>query len=147
MRRQQHQNNKRRGAALVELALVLPIFFAVVLGIIEFGRAMMVGQMVANAAREASRLAILDGSTNGQVQSWIEEFMQESINVGASDLNIQITVEPGEGNEDPNDNLANAQPRDLCKIRIEVPFNKVAYIKGDYLDGKYLKGHSAMRHE
>ena len=146
MRRQRTGKN-RRGAALVELALVLPIFFAVVLGIIEFGRAMMVGQMVTNAAREASRLSILDDSTNTQVQTWIEDFLQQAINVSADDVTVTITVDPAPGNDDPGNNLANAQTRDLCTIRVEVPFDKVAYIKGNYLNGKSLSGQSAMRHE
>ena len=38
-----------RGAAAVEMALVMPIFVSVVMGIIEFGRGMMVGQIVTNA--------------------------------------------------------------------------------------------------
>ena len=54
MKQLMNRRHDRRGAALVEMALVLPIFFGVVLGIVEFGRAMMVSQMVTNAAREAT---------------------------------------------------------------------------------------------
>jgi hypothetical protein len=32
--------HRRQGAALVEAALILPIFFMVVLGIVEFGRSL-----------------------------------------------------------------------------------------------------------
>ena len=53
--RNRDRRQDRRGAAVVEMALVLPIFFMVVLGIIEFGRAFMIGQLVTNAAREAVR--------------------------------------------------------------------------------------------
>ena len=84
MKQLMNRRNDRRGAALVEMALVLPIFFAVVLGIVEFGRAMMVSQMVTNAAREATRLGIIDGSTNSDVETWVEEFLNSSINVAAS---------------------------------------------------------------
>ena len=44
------QTKHRRGAALVETAMVLPMFFLVVLCIVEFGRAMMVSQLVTTAA-------------------------------------------------------------------------------------------------
>src|SRR5438046_2996127 len=70
----------RRGVALVEMALVLPIFITVVLGIVEFGRAMMVSQLVTNAAREGARLSIIDGTTNTDVQSRITTFLQNAIN-------------------------------------------------------------------
>lgn len=39
-------------------ALVLPIFFLVVGGIIEFGRAFMISQVLQNAAREGCRKAV-----------------------------------------------------------------------------------------
>ena len=44
------RKSDRRGAAVVEMAMVLPIFMMVVFGIVEFGRAMMVGQMVTRAS-------------------------------------------------------------------------------------------------
>ena len=139
--------SKRRGAAVVEMAMVLPIFVMIVLGIVEFGRAMMVGQMVTNAAREATRLAIVDGSSNTSVSTWVTTFLNESLGVNTSDVTVAITVDPAPGNEDPLDKIEDAQTRDLVTIQVEVPFDKVSYIPGDYLSGKKLKGRSAMRHE
>ena len=43
------------GNAAVELALVLPLFLALVMGIIEFGRALYFKEVITNAARESSR--------------------------------------------------------------------------------------------
>jgi Flp pilus assembly protein TadG len=146
-RRQISQTQNRRGTALVEMALVLPIFVAVTLGIVEFGRAMMVGQLITNAAREGARLAIIDGSTNAEVTDYIEDFLAQSAGVQAADLTINITVTPAEGNPNPNNQVANALPRDLVTVYIAVPFNKVSYVTGNYLAGKNLSGRSAMRHE
>lgn len=142
-----NKRSDRRGAAVVEMAMVLPIFMMVVLGIVEFGRAMMVGQMVTNAAREATRLAIVDGSSNTSVTTWVESFLNDSLSVSASDITVTITVDPAPGNEDPQDKIEDAQTRDLVTIKVEVPFDKVSYIPGDYLSGKNLKAISAMRHE
>jgi Flp pilus assembly protein TadG len=142
-----HRHHKRRGAAIVEMALVLPIFFMVVLGIVEFGRAMMVSQMVTNAAREATRLAIIDGSTNTSVTTWVEEFLGDSINVEASDVTVTITVVAAPGNDDPLNQVANAQARDLVTVIVSVPFDEVSYVPGSYLNGKNLSARSSMRHE
>ena len=136
--------DRRRGTAM---ALVLPIFFTVVLGIVEFGRAMMCGQMITNAAREDTRMGILDGETNTTVTTWIESFLQESINVSAADVTVTITVDPATGNPDPVDQIGNALSKDLVTIKVSVPFDKVSYIPGDYLSGKSLSAQSAMRHE
>ena len=47
---------------MVEMAVVAPLFFMLILGIIEFGRAFMVSEMMINASREAVRLAIIPGT-------------------------------------------------------------------------------------
>ncbi|HVA87282.1 MAG TPA: TadE/TadG family type IV pilus assembly protein [Candidatus Saccharimonadales bacterium] len=45
-----------------EFALVAPLFFLLVFGLIEFGRAMYYVQILNNAAREGARYAIVHGS-------------------------------------------------------------------------------------
>lgn len=138
---------RRAGAALVELAFALPIFVAVTLGIVEFGRAMMVGQLITNAAREGARLGIIDGTTNTAVVNEIKTFLQQSANVAPGDVNVVITITPATGNPDPAGQLAASSARDLIQVRIEVPFNKVSFVPGNYLQNKTLVGVAAMRHE
>lgn len=52
----------RRGQALTEFAIVLPIFLLVLYSIIEFGRYVYTVQVMNNAAREGTRYAITHGS-------------------------------------------------------------------------------------
>jgi Flp pilus assembly protein TadG len=47
----------RRGAALVEAALVLPVVLMFLFGILEYGRYVMMRQVLTNAAREGARYA------------------------------------------------------------------------------------------
>lgn len=146
--RQTVSPSRRRGAVIVEMALVLPIFLMLVFGIIEFGRGFMVGQLVTNAAREGARRAILDGSTNADVTSFIQTFMQSSANVSASNVTVTITVTPAAGNPAVAGNsIASCSSRDLIAVKVEVPFDKVAYITGKYMKGKKLSGQASMRHE
>lgn len=49
----------RRGQSTVEMALVFPVCLAVMLGIIEFSRALFSYSIVANAAREGARYGIM----------------------------------------------------------------------------------------
>ena len=56
----------RQGAAVVEFAVVAPIFSMLVFGMIEFGRAIMVEQILTNAAREGARVAVLDSATSDE---------------------------------------------------------------------------------
>lgn len=49
-----------RGQALVEFALILPILVLLLVGLFDVGRAVFAYNTVANAAREAARLAVVD---------------------------------------------------------------------------------------
>jgi Flp pilus assembly protein TadG len=68
MRRRQGLLRRRsragRGQALVEFALVAPLFLFVLFGIIDFGRYVYYVQILNNAAREGARYAIVHGSNS-----------------------------------------------------------------------------------
>ncbi|MCI0584554.1 MAG: pilus assembly protein [Chloroflexi bacterium] len=50
-----------RGQALLEFALVIPLFLVMLIGIIDLGRVIWANNAVANAAREAARYATVHG--------------------------------------------------------------------------------------
>ena len=58
-----------RGTALVELAFALPILLAIVFGLLDFGRAVYVHNVLANAARDGARFASVDPNNTACVQS------------------------------------------------------------------------------
>ena len=51
------------GQSLIEFALVLPILLLVLFGITEFGRAIMVTNVLYTAAREGARQGVVSGDT------------------------------------------------------------------------------------
>ena len=144
---QRRRNANRRGAALVEAAFILPILFLVTLGIIEFGRAMMVAQMVTTAAREGARTGIMSGENNTDVTNAVQTFMQNAANLPSGKYTLSITVTPANGNPNPANECGNANTGDLVNIRVQVPFDNVSFIKGNWLSGRNLTGQCAMRHE
>ncbi len=57
----------RRGQALTEMAMVIPILLLMVVGIMEFGRAWALSQVVTDAARQGARIAsLLNNSSAGE---------------------------------------------------------------------------------
>jgi Flp pilus assembly protein TadG len=64
-----------RGAALVEVAITLPLLLLVCVGILEFGRAYQTWQVLTNAAREGARIAVLPGMNDAAVTSRVQEYM------------------------------------------------------------------------
>ncbi len=57
---------KSRGQALVELAIVLPVFLVLLMGIFDLGRVIWAQNSLENAAREGARYAIVHGDSSGQ---------------------------------------------------------------------------------
>lgn len=137
---------KREGAATVEFALVLPVFCLVVFGMIDFGRAMMMSQVVQNASREGARLASTDGATGQMVTEHINDYLEGALNVAADDVTITIDIEAGPGNAEPS-GVDDASPGDKCTVQVQVPYNEIALFKSSYFDNAKLRGYATMRRE
>jgi Flp pilus assembly protein TadG len=137
-----HPDLCRRGTAAVEMAMVLPVFVIAMLGIIELGRGIMVSQLLENAAREAARMAILDNTTNAQVTSAAQTFMQNAGKIPPSSVTVSINV--AGSNSAP---LTGANPGDLVTVTVSVPFSSVSWLPPHYLAGVSLSAIGAMRHE
>lgn len=54
---------EERGQAMVEFALILPILLLLIVGIVEFGRAWHIMQVMTDAAREGARKAAIFDET------------------------------------------------------------------------------------
>jgi len=59
------RGSRRRGQALVEFALILPVFLLIIFGIIDAGRLIFTYNTIASSARNAARVAIVNQSTVG----------------------------------------------------------------------------------
>ena len=57
------RRRNRAGQALLEFALMAPLFFTMLFGIVDFGRVVWASNAMANAAREAARFAVVHGGS------------------------------------------------------------------------------------
>jgi len=125
---------KRRGAAAVEFAIVLPVFVLLVFGMIEYGRMVMVQQVITNASREGARQAVLDGATTTSVQSAVTTYLTNASVSGGSST---VTPSP-----------ATAASGDPITVTVSVPFSAVSWLPSPmYLGGKTLSASTTMRRE
>jgi len=94
------KKKSQRGAALVEAAVGMMLFFSLILAILEFSRAFNVYQTAVNAAREGARLSVapFPGTstlpTNADVVSKTQEFLAMSSVTGATVTANQTLVGP-----------------------------------------------------
>ena len=54
---------------MVEFAIIAPVFFVFVLGLVELGRGLMVQHLLTNAARQGCRLGVIEGKTYTDIQN------------------------------------------------------------------------------
>lgn len=67
MRSSQGLFRHEQGAAAVEMALILPIMLLLLFGIIDIGRYYWAQHSVVHAVNEATRLAVLEGVTEDEI--------------------------------------------------------------------------------
>lgn len=79
-----HRLRPRRGQALVEFALVLPVFLLVLMGILDLGRAVYYSSTLSNTARETARRGIVD-----QTCANLEDIANQR-SVGMEDVEINV---------------------------------------------------------
>jgi Flp pilus assembly protein TadG len=128
------RRRQRSGAAVTEFAIVAPIFFLMVVGFIEFGRALMVQQVLVNASRVGARQAITTGATLSEVSTAVEEYTAALAVPG-----VDVTVTP-----DPSA----ADPGDAITVTTAVDFNEVSWLTPPwFLGGRTLTASSEMRKE
>jgi Flp pilus assembly protein TadG len=104
---------RRRGNAVIEACLVIPILLLLAFGTVEFGHFFFVKHNLQGAAREGVRAAIVSGATNADVTTAVSATMTAAglqnsgytvatnpanISTAAEGTNISVTVQCPWGN-------------------------------------------------
>jgi Flp pilus assembly protein TadG len=125
----------RRGASAVEFAVVAPVFFLLVFGMIEYGRMVMVQQVLTNASREGARVGIVDNATYNDVQSAVNSYLTSARISGAT-----TTCNPN-----PPTNAGYGAP---VTVTVSVAFSQVSWLPSPmFLSGTTMSATSVMRRE
>jgi Flp pilus assembly protein TadG len=133
-RKRQLQRQSRRGAAVTEFAIVAPVFFLMVVGFIEFGRALMVQQVLINASRVGARQAITTGATLTEVTTAVQDYTTA---LAVPGVDVSVTPDPEA-----------ADPGDAVSVTTTVQFNDVSWMTSPwFLGGATLSANSQMRKE
>jgi Flp pilus assembly protein TadG len=124
----------RRGAAVTEFAIVAPVFFLMIVGFLEFGRALMVQQVLINASRVGARQASTTAATLAEVEAAVEEYTS---GVAVPAVDVSVTPDPSA-----------ATPGTTITVTTSVAFGDVSWMTSPwFLGGKTLTATSQMRKE
>ena len=119
----------------MEFAIIAPVFFMVVLGIIEFGRMAMVQQVITNAAREGARIGVLDDTTTAQVNNQVPHYLTGA---GINGATVNITPDPP----------SSAGLGESVTVQVQIPFDSVSWLPNPFfIGGTTLQAQAIMRRE
>jgi hypothetical protein len=150
--RNQQTQSGRRGAAMVEFAIIAPIFLALILGTVELGTALKTSNTLASAIRGGGRLASMDWegivpdgvTTNEKVLTDIENFLAAS-GIPVAETTLTITSAEGEDEGEPFD-LADPDNRlRLFRITAEVPYSAISLYPSHFMSGHDVKASIVFR--
>lgn len=122
----------RRGATLVEFALVVPIVFLLFFAAVEFSRVAMIRHTVDNAVYEAARVAIVPGSTALDAQNEARRVLS------SVDVNLpSIVVTPSR--------IERTTPE--VSVRVTVPLNANSFVPPQFFAGRSITRELTLRRE
>ncbi len=126
--------SNRSGVAVVEFAIVAPVFVLFVMGMIEVSRGLMIQEVITNAAREGARAAVVESSTTSTVTSAVQTYLTAA-NVPTSAATITVTIPAVRYNN-------------FATVTVSVPYSKVSWVPvPKYLGSITLTATSTMRCE
>ncbi len=133
--RNRHRNRRlvnRRGATVVEFALVAPVFFVLLVTSFEFSRLNVIRHTADNAAYEAARVGMVPGAT-----------ATEAINEANRILNIagtrgaQVSVNPA---------VLTPNTQQIT-VTVDVPMDQNGWITPKFTAGRTMRSESTLKAE
>ncbi len=132
---------RRRGASVLEAAIVLPVLLMLVFGGIEWCLYVYAGHAVHGAAREGARAGILPGNGQAEVDAVVAAAMNRAgFDTGQYTLRTYV----GATQASP----ATANPGDFVKVTVELEGSAVGVdLWGAITGDKTVTASAAMRRE
>lgn len=139
------EERRRRGSTMAETAIVLPLFFVLVFGVIEMGRMGMTTQLLSSAANTGCRTAVIGGHTKADATTAIQSVLASG-GISSSDCTIIMCVN---GNSDSTDiTAAHLVNSDYVTVTISVPYSKVSWLSPPtYLGSTTLSSSATLTSE
>lgn len=122
----------RRGAVVVEFAIVAPLFFVFIITAFEFGRMNVIRHTADNAAYEAARHAMVPGATAAEAIARANSILSMVGTRGA-----QVTVNPATLGPSVN----------TVSVTVEVPMAQNGWIAPKFTSASVMRSVSTMKTE
>jgi Flp pilus assembly protein TadG len=127
----------RRGNAVIEAVLVIPILLLLAFGTVEFGHFFFIKHSLQGAAREGARAAIVSGATNADVNNAVSTSMTAA---GLQGSGYTVTTNPA--------SIADVASGTNISVTVQCNWGTVGVRPMAMINaGKVVKGVTVMRKE
>jgi Flp pilus assembly protein TadG len=153
-------NRKRAGATAVEFAVVAPVMFIVIFGIIELGRVLMIMHMLSDVARDATRYAVVTEGSN-QSTSTIKSYVTTRLTaygitssvtptISVSDSSsTDVSASTGPSQQTGSSNFGTYSVGSEVTVKVQVKVSDITWLPfADYVAGStVLTGQYTLRRD
>jgi hypothetical protein len=111
--------DRNRGQALVEFAIILPVFFLLVAGMFDLGLGIYSDLTLVNAAREGARLGIVDPGNTSAIEARVRAMAD---NLDPAKLDVEIACERASGGSFGSCTDPQWQPGDATRVTVRYDY-------------------------
>jgi Flp pilus assembly protein TadG len=140
---------RRPAAAVIEFAVVVPVLLIFVLGIIEYGRMLMVAQVTTNASREGARYAVQADTTPDGAKTYVKNYLKSASVPDDAITTVAVEYQLLDGTWATATTLTTLAQGTSVRVRVEINFSKVSWLPSTVFvpSSTLLKGTTIMRKE
>jgi Flp pilus assembly protein TadG len=149
---------RRRAAAAVEFAVVVPVLLLFVMGTVECGRLLMVSQVVTSGSREGARYAVQADATVADVDHYVRTYLTQAglPATAISSLQVEYQVTNTDGGDAAQNQgwvaastLATLKAGTAVRVKVVIDFEAVNWLPTTVFvsKGSRVTGVTVMRKE
>jgi Flp pilus assembly protein TadG len=127
----------RRGAAVVEFAVIASLFVFLILGALEISRGLMVKQTLSDAARLACRTGSQPQTSTATITKDVTDMLTDN-KLDPNYATIIVLV-----NDQPVD-ASTAVQNDKISVKVTVPVSKVMWVTAIFLSGQSVESETVV---
>ncbi len=143
---------RRRGAAVVELAITVPFLSLLAMGVVEYSQLTHAAQVVSNASRRGALYAAENETTStSAVESYVREYIADSFaNLSDSSASsaVSVSVANSAGASFTNGNLSTLSSGSPVVVDVSLDFDSIRLLSHfGLLDSTQLQTSTVARRE
>jgi Flp pilus assembly protein TadG len=127
---------RRAAKAVVEFALLLPFFAALIVGMLEMGRAIIVKEILSDAAQKGCRTGALAGKSNTDVTADVNNILSTDKNISGTTTTILVNGQAAD--------VGSATTGDQISVKVSVPFANATWTTTFFLSGQTIESEAVV---